>query len=293
MTVRTDVSIRFNLSPRIIHIAAPSTEITIQDLHDTLRALEDEPSAMQYPDLIETTGGQSLGGADSVGLTASLKNARIAFDARKTSVSAGSVTTTDLTGRLLIDSNATFVSDGVVPGAWLVNLSDGSVCTALVVLSETTILTDIPGDGSTNQWQTGDDYKIWNVVQVEVSGGNLVAVDESLASIDSVLPTAGTQVVRTSAASATSTNTSASVATALTVTGSTTSLIRTNIAKAASYYDGMLVMITDGEQSVVRRIDHQAADGTLYPSTALPFTPSIGAEVTILTQHEVGIGAVA
>ena len=40
MAFRTDISIDWTTSPRIITLAAPSTEITIQELYDTLRDLE-------------------------------------------------------------------------------------------------------------------------------------------------------------------------------------------------------------------------------------------------------------
>jgi hypothetical protein len=293
VAVRNDVTVQFNLSPRIITVAAPSTSITIQDLHDTLRAIEDEPGVMQYPDLIRTAGKESLGSGKTVGLTATLRNARLAFEARKTSASSGTVTASDSTGRVLVDAGATFVSDGVQPGAWLVNLSDGSVCSVITVDSETQVTTDGLGDGTTSQWQIGDDYKVWNVVPVEVTDGNLVAIDEVNAEINPILPTAGTQVNRTASSSATLIDKTAGVASALTVVGSTNSVVKTDIVAPANFYDGMLVQITDGQQSVVRRIDFQAADGTLYPSTALPFTPSTGSDVLILSQHDVGIGAVS
>jgi len=286
MVVRNDISVLYSLSPRVVRVAAPSTEVTIQDLHDTLRALEDEPGNMQYPALIDTTGKQPLGGVASVGLTAELKNARLSFDARRASLVSGSVTGVDATGVRLIDATATFIADGVEPGMWVINLTDGSVCTVMVVASETQIVTDGLGDGSSNGWAPGDQYKIWPVIQAEVLGGNLVAVNEASVSIDAILPTAGTQVVRTSASSATLVDNQRQVArTALTIAGSTDSLIRTDISVAAGFYDGLQVQIIDGEQVAVRRIDHQAANGTIYPTTSLPFTPAAGATVLILSIH--------
>jgi hypothetical protein len=203
MTVRTDITVNQLLSPRILRVAAPSTEVTIQDLHDTCRALEDDFENMPYPSLISSAGKEELGGGVSVGLTSTLQNVRLAFDARKTAVASGAATSTDATGTFLTDTAATFVAAAVEPGAWVVNLTDGSVCSVVRVLSETQIETDMLGGGADNQWTATDTYKIWNVAQVEVSGGNLVAVDSAGVPIDAILPTAGTQVVRTSASSAT------------------------------------------------------------------------------------------
>lgn len=203
MPTRSDVTVDFFLSPRVVRIAEPSTELTIQDLHDTLRDIEDEPNAMQYADLISTAGKEAIGGGLLVGLTSTLKNAVIAFDARKVSTSSGAVTTPDLSGFTLIDSGATFVADNVKTGAWVVNTTDGSVASVISVDSETQITTDKLADGSDNEFAGSDVYKIWNVIQVEVTGGNLVAQDVGGSPIDSILPTMGTQVVRTGAASAT------------------------------------------------------------------------------------------
>lgn len=203
MATRSDVSVDYFLSPRIVRVAAPSTELTIQDLHDTVRDIEDEPGAMQYPELISTAGKEELGGGVTVGLTSTLLDAVVAFDARKVSEASGTVTTPDASGRTLTDSGATFESNGVSPGSWVVNLTDGSICSVVTVDSEMQITTDILGDGTDNEFGSGDSYKIWPVIQCEVSGGNLVALDAADLQIDAILPTAGTQIVRTSSSSAT------------------------------------------------------------------------------------------
>ena len=82
MVERSDISVRWDLSPRLITVAAPSTEVTIQDLHDTLRELECRPGNMIYPYLISTAGGEAVGGDVYVGLTATLQNAQLNFEAR-------------------------------------------------------------------------------------------------------------------------------------------------------------------------------------------------------------------
>ena len=203
MAFRSDVSIQWNLSPRIITIEAPSTNITIQDLHDTLREHEAYAENMVYPQIISSAGKESLGGGVRVGLTSTLLDAKVAFQARKTSSHEGIVTSTDATGRILIDSTATYITDAIEPGAWVVNYADGSICSVLTIDSETQLTTDLLGDGIDNQFAIGDAYRVQNIIQCEINGGNLVALDSLDAEMSPILPTAGVQVVRTSSASAT------------------------------------------------------------------------------------------
>src|SRR3989344_5749582 len=70
------------LSPRVIEVLSPLTEISIQTLSDQIKDWEDEPSNLTYPILIKTFGKQSLGGGVQVGITAELQNAQISFTAR-------------------------------------------------------------------------------------------------------------------------------------------------------------------------------------------------------------------
>lgn len=69
-------------SPRIITIQAPVTDITIQDLTDQIKDIEDEPAHLAFPILVRTFGKESLGGGAFVGITAVLQNAQVAFEAR-------------------------------------------------------------------------------------------------------------------------------------------------------------------------------------------------------------------
>lgn len=80
--IRTDLSVDWVASPRIITIAAPSTEITIQDLHDTCRSIEAKHFGIDEGPLIASAGKEDLGGGVEVGLTSTLQNAVIAFEAR-------------------------------------------------------------------------------------------------------------------------------------------------------------------------------------------------------------------
>ncbi len=200
--IRTDIEIYLEVSPRQIIVAAPSTELTIQDLIDTVRAAED--NNMSYPYMISASGTEDLGGGVSVAITAELKNAQVGFGARTGSLSSGTVTTPN-TGTVLYDSGATFISDGLTPGSSIINITDKSVATVIDVLSETAVRHFPLSDGTLNTWALTDSYKIWPEIQCSITGGNLVAVDENGVSMSQVLPSFGTQIKISSSSSATST----------------------------------------------------------------------------------------
>lgn len=192
-------------SPRLIVVLSPDVEITQQDLTNEVMDWEDEPFAMTYPHIISPSGKQILpDGITRVAITNTLLNAQIAFEPRTTSKCSGTVTTGNSSGSTLIDSGATFVSSGVLPGATIINLSDMSVGTVLSVDSEIQLSLLWPlSDGSDNQFDIGDVYKIWNTVKCEISGGNLVSLDDVGAQLDAVFPTSFTQIVMTASSSAT------------------------------------------------------------------------------------------
>lgn len=82
MSFRADISIDWEVSPRIITVASPSVEVTMQDLYDTLRTLEAQQVATDDPAIVSGAGKENLGGGVKVGLTITLLNARLAFEAR-------------------------------------------------------------------------------------------------------------------------------------------------------------------------------------------------------------------
>lgn len=82
MTVRRDVSVDWFASPRVITVNSPSVEILVQDLVDTLRELEDELENIGFVAIVRATGKQELTTELSVGITCTLLNARLAFEAR-------------------------------------------------------------------------------------------------------------------------------------------------------------------------------------------------------------------
>ena len=80
MTIRSDITINWGVSPRIIEVAAPSTELTVQDLYDTLRSLGAE--AIDEPEIIDGSGKEVLSATEAVGLTVKLLNAKVKFEDR-------------------------------------------------------------------------------------------------------------------------------------------------------------------------------------------------------------------
>lgn len=104
MTIRYDVTIDWTTSPRLLTVLSPSTEITIQDLVDTCRFLEDTSPNMSYDFLIDAAGKEALGGGVFVGVTATLNNAVLAFEARPgpnwvlCTISGGNIVAVDANG---------------------------------------------------------------------------------------------------------------------------------------------------------------------------------------------------
>ncbi len=82
MAIRNDFTIDWELSPRVITIAAPSIECTMQDLLDTLRSLESKTSAMDNPSIVDASGKEVLDATTKVGITVTLQNAVVGFEAR-------------------------------------------------------------------------------------------------------------------------------------------------------------------------------------------------------------------
>jgi len=114
MAVRNDISIDWSLSPRIITVDSPSIEITMQDLYDTLRVEETVQIDEDY--IIAGAGKEPLGGGVTVGLTLTLNNALLAFEAR----SGPSYIQCRVSGGNLVanDSNGDPVGSSIFPTAF-------------------------------------------------------------------------------------------------------------------------------------------------------------------------------
>ena len=202
MAILTTVTVDYTLDPRLAELDAGVDEISVIDSHDTLTGIEDDTEGSQFPGLVASAGGENLGGGLSVGLTSTLQNVQYA-PARTASRSSGSATSTDTTGKTLVDSGADFVSDGVTRGDWIINFTDQSVTEVLEVTNLTTLQIRVPSDGSNNFFTSSDVYKVWEVSEFELAGGNFVAVDEFAADIKPLFTTFGRFITKSAASTAT------------------------------------------------------------------------------------------
>lgn len=209
MPVRSDLDYVWPVSPRIVEVrddGADPTNLSVEDIVDSFREKEVSFEAIDDDDLLEATGRDDLGGGVEVGITATGLNTQIAFKARTTPISTATVTTGDVNGKNLLASASTFQTDLVKRGDIVINFTDFSMGSVLSVTGESDLTIDGLTGGTDNQFDIGDVCKIYPVVQCEISGGNWVAVDDLGATISPVFPTAFTQIVRTSASSATTAN---------------------------------------------------------------------------------------
>lgn len=109
MAFRSDVTVDFDVNPRIVEVAAPSTTINVQDLYDTLRTIEariDNLNRLNLVDNIRTAGKQTLSDVKQVGITLTLNNARLKFADR----GGPSHTNMEIT-----DGNLVAIDDGTPP----------------------------------------------------------------------------------------------------------------------------------------------------------------------------------
>lgn len=201
MATRTDITVDYELSPRVAKLASPATDITLQDIVDTLRVDESSFQGMSYPRLLDAAGKQDLGGGTLVGITVQEQNCRFAFESRRTPAIDESTVTTgsgapNLQGRYtFIDTGADFTAASVAPGSLVINWTDRSMGDVVEVISSTEIRMEALVNGTDNEMQVADVYSIFNIEQMRVTAGNLTAVDDVPAAINAVLPTAFTQVV--------------------------------------------------------------------------------------------------
>lgn len=104
MAIRTDITIDWESSPRVITVASPSVEVSVQDLVDTCRSHEQQLLNMDDEHLINAAGKEPLYGTVQVGITAQLNNAVVAFEARLgpswilCTISGGNLTAVDENG---------------------------------------------------------------------------------------------------------------------------------------------------------------------------------------------------
>lgn len=210
MATRNDIDIDFVPSPRIATVAEPSTEFIAQDVVDTLRIGEESWRGQTETKLLNASGKEELGGGVQVGITVALQDTQIAFESRTAPAETGTVTTASsapVNSLIdLYDINATFQTNNIQRGSLVINFDDQSIAEVYSVESETQLKTKIPVNGAENDFDIGDNYQVFNVIQCEISGGNVVATDDIGGELSPVLPTAFTQIIRTAASSATTQN---------------------------------------------------------------------------------------
>ena len=206
MAVIAGTTVTWGVSPRIIIIPSPITEVTIEDLQDTCQDLEDSETGIVFPRLRATAGGEDLGGGVSVGWTMTLNNAQIQFEGRTAATENGAVTTSDTTGTLLHASGGAFVTNGVSRGDTVFNNVTGGMATILSVTDNQNLVSQVLSGGSRATWLNTDTYTVYLNEQCEITGGNLVATDDVGASISAILESPNVQILKTSSSSATTTN---------------------------------------------------------------------------------------
>lgn len=171
-------TLTFDRLALVMTVAAPDTEVTVQEIYDQCRLYEVLSSEMDDPPLVSAGGKENLGRGNSVAVTLTLLNGwRLAFAARagpgevSCFVSGGNIVREDpFTGTattadppqatMLIDSTATFLTDGVRQGDIVTNTSDGSSAQVLTVDSDTQLTHGLLEDGSNNDWEIGDVYQV-------------------------------------------------------------------------------------------------------------------------------------
>jgi len=214
MATRDDVIVDYAPIVRIAVVDAPSQEFIIQDIVDTLRKREDTFQGQSRYKLLDASGKENLGGGVSVGITADLLNTQIAFEGRTDPAQTGTVTTASLPpvgnspSRIdglidLHDTNAAFTTGDIARGSLVINFTDQSIAEVYEVVSDIRIITKTLVNGIDNSFDIGDVYHIFNIVQCEIIGGNIVGTDLLGNELTPITPTAFTQIIRSASSSAT------------------------------------------------------------------------------------------
>ena len=237
MTIRTDIVVDFQESPRIIDITTASESLNVQDSHDTLTTIQDSEEGGQFPDLVSSSGGEDLGAGVTVGLTTVLSNCQYAFQPT-TPQETGTITTGGTT--LLIDAVATFQTNLVKRGDWVINFTDRSVTEVLSVDSEIQLTTRGLRNGIGNTFDVADVYHVYEVLEAELGGGNFLAVDDMAADLNPAFPSFGRFYTKTSSSSATQVS-SADVAAIKVVTDKFTFTVANRVDTNVRYVNSQII----------------------------------------------------
>jgi hypothetical protein len=271
MTERAYITVNRAESPRVIQVAdvggGGADELVIQDLHDTLNSNtlpagdpDDSLDNMDDDFLIDSVGKATLGPGLETGITATLQNAQLAFEGNYTPAEVGTATSADVNGTVLTDTSALFETNGVERGAVLLNWDDRSASEVLRVISENVIEHRPLQGGNNNDWEIGDAYSVYNVIQKTVSQGNLVAVDGIGDPLNAIFPTFATQVIVALDTSASAVPTAGLTPTQQEIRDAMT-IARSGGAPAANSVDQLL---DDNPANVVAALGDAEYDGTKY-----------------------------
>lgn len=200
MTTRPDITFDIRRSPRITIVPDTSDEILLQDYVDTVRPFESSFRAMSQPYLMEAAGKNDIGGGKLVSITAEEQDMKLEFAPILTPAETGTVTTgsgAPNNGEItFIDTAALFETANVQRGSMVINFTDQSIADVVVVNSEISLTTKVLVNGIGNTYDSSDVYHVFNVRQVNTSGGNLTAVDDVDVTTTAISPTAFTQVIQ-------------------------------------------------------------------------------------------------
>ena len=200
----TKLLIHTHLSPRIVEVRPPTTEVTVQELYDDLQDLFEEPAFHSFDPIVVGEGKADLGGGTTVDITATLQNARLMFTGRTTPLEAnGTCTSDEPRGLTLHATGGDFVNNEVYPGCTVLNMTTMSMASVVEVVSGQELRHFKLSGGTRDTWEIGDSYFVYPNEQCSISGGNLVAVDENFDTIPVIYQSPNVQVVRSSSSSGT------------------------------------------------------------------------------------------
>jgi hypothetical protein len=152
MSIRSDITVNWSATPRIITVASPSVVLTIQDLNDTLRNIEATvPSAIQFDSLLKAGGKDDLGGGVRVGITLTLSNSQLAFAARagpayvQCTVSGGNLVAVDANGAAISAISPTAFTQVIVSQSTSAALLSAGASQAAAVWDELSSAHTTPG----------------------------------------------------------------------------------------------------------------------------------------------------
>jgi hypothetical protein len=206
-------TLSFDRTARVMTVDAPSVVISIQEIYDQCKTYEELSANMDDLILCSAGGKETLGAGNAVAITLSLLNGwKIAFEARGGPLTAacairggnlvridpvsGTWDSSGMSGTILSDSTATFLSDGILPGDTVTNNTDGGTALVVSVDSDTQITHDeLLGD----DWHFGDSYTITASNPIEPTAFTHIQYAQSTSPLD--ISTATNEFVEALAAS--------------------------------------------------------------------------------------------